>query len=319
MMSEERWRQLFQSVPVGVTLLGSDRRYVAVNPAFQKMTGYTEAELRLLSPIDITHEDDRSSTEAIIALSAAAQSYAMRIGKRYRRKDGGVIWTEVDSFLAPVPGSAPFRAAVAVDITERKHAEEALRDAQADLERMARLTTMGELTASIAHEVNQPLAAIVTQSESALRFLDWDEPDLDEVRDALSSDIFPQDWGKSHGIKPEIYDSIINKTPLSYRTNRIIGGIAPSEYIAKLEKGNEATPSINPQKIDAYIKSNLIDPEILRSNNFEAFMEDRQKRLLTLIEQATGKGAYAGTVPEEGEDVEIDEDTAEAGLTIAAA
>jgi C4-dicarboxylate-specific signal transduction histidine kinase len=51
---------------------------------------------------------------------------------------------------------------------------------------MARLTTMGELTASIAHEINQPLAAIVTQSEAALRFLDRDEPDLDEARDALS-------------------------------------------------------------------------------------------------------------------------------------
>jgi signal transduction histidine kinase len=52
---------------------------------------------------------------------------------------------------------------------------------------MARLTTMGELTASIAHEINQPLAAIVTQSEAALRFLDRDEPDLDEVQDAFSS------------------------------------------------------------------------------------------------------------------------------------
>src|SRR5208282_6204456 len=52
---------------------------------------------------------------------------------------------------------------------------------------MARLTTMGELTASIAHEINQPLAAIVTQSEAALRFLNRDEPDLDEVQDALSS------------------------------------------------------------------------------------------------------------------------------------
>jgi C4-dicarboxylate-specific signal transduction histidine kinase len=52
---------------------------------------------------------------------------------------------------------------------------------------MARLTTMGELTASIAHEINQPLAAIVTQSEAALRFLDRDEPDLGEVQDALSS------------------------------------------------------------------------------------------------------------------------------------
>jgi PAS domain S-box-containing protein len=184
--SEERWRQLFESVPVGVTLLGSDRRYVAVNPAFQRMTGYTEAELRLVSPIDITHEDDRSSTEAIIAANAAGEPFAQRIEKRYRRKDGGVIWAEVDSFLAPVAGSAPFLAAVAVDITERKHAEEALRAAQADLERMARLTTMGELTASIAHEINQPLAAIVTQSDAALRWLNRDEPDLDEARDALS-------------------------------------------------------------------------------------------------------------------------------------
>jgi predicted ATPase/signal transduction histidine kinase/GAF domain-containing protein len=73
-----------------------------------------------------------------------------------------------------------------MDITERRHAEEALRNAQADIERMARLTTMGELGASIAHEINQPLAAIVTQSEAALRFLNRDEPDLEEARDALS-------------------------------------------------------------------------------------------------------------------------------------
>ena len=62
-----------------------------------------------------------------------------------------------------------------------------MRDAQADLDRMARLTTMGELTASIAHEINQPLAAIVTQSEAAPRFLKRDEPDLDEVQDALAA------------------------------------------------------------------------------------------------------------------------------------
>src|SRR4029077_162371 len=117
----------------------------------------------------------------------AGQPYVQHREKRYRRKGGGVIWTEVDAFLAPVAGSAPLLAGVAVDVTERKRAEEALRDARADVERMARLTTMGELTASIAHEINQPLAAIVTQSEAALRFLDRDEPDLGEVQDALSS------------------------------------------------------------------------------------------------------------------------------------
>ncbi len=130
--------------------------------------------------------------------------------------------------------------------------------------------------------------------------------------------IFPQDWCKKHHINPDVFDSIINKTPLSYRTNRIIGGIAPSDYIAKLEEGNAETPPIEGKRLDAYLKSHLINPSILRADNFEAFMEDRQKHLLVLIEQATGKVPYTGNVQEEGEDVEADEDTVEAELTIAA-
>lgn len=131
--------------------------------------------------------------------------------------------------------------------------------------------------------------------------------------------IFPQEWCKKHRIKPAVYDSIINKTPLSYRTNRIIGGVAPSEYVSKLERGNETTPPIDGKRLDSYLKSHLIDPSLLRADSFEAFMEDRQKQLLALIEQATGKVAYTGSVQEEGEDVEADEDTVEAELTIAAA
>ena len=130
--------------------------------------------------------------------------------------------------------------------------------------------------------------------------------------------IFPQDWCKKNNIKPDVYDSIINKTPLSYRTNRIIGGSAPSEYLAKLLKGNETTPSIEPERLEAYLKSHLIDPPFLRFDRFADFMADRQKRLLALIEQATGRAAYIGDVQEEGEDFEADEDTVEAELTIAA-
>ncbi len=130
--------------------------------------------------------------------------------------------------------------------------------------------------------------------------------------------IFPQDWCKAQGIKPAIFDSIINKTPLSYRTNRIIGGVAPSQYVAKLEKGNETTPPIESQKLDAYLKSHLIDPMLLRGDKFEVFMEDRQRQLLALIEQAMGKAAYTGNVAEEGENAEVEEDETEADLTIAA-
>jgi hypothetical protein len=130
--------------------------------------------------------------------------------------------------------------------------------------------------------------------------------------------IFPQDWCKKEGFKPDVFDSIINKTPLSYRTNRIVGGEAPSEYLSKLQRGNEATPPIEPERLNVYLKSHLIEPSLLRADAFEAFMSDRQKKLLRLIEEATGKAAYLGDIPEEGEDVEADEDTVEAELTIPA-
>ena len=131
--------------------------------------------------------------------------------------------------------------------------------------------------------------------------------------------IFPQDWCKKQGIKPSVYDSIINKTPLSYRTNRIIGGVAPSEYLSKLESGNSTTPKINSVNLDGFLKSHLIDPLLLRSDSFDKFMVDRQKKLLSLIERATGRVAYTGDVQEEGEDVEADEDTTQAQQTIARA
>jgi hypothetical protein len=129
--------------------------------------------------------------------------------------------------------------------------------------------------------------------------------------------IFPQDWCKRQSIKPAVYDSIINKTPLSYRTNRMIGGAAPSEYLAKLERGSASEPPIERARLEEYLRSHLIDPDLLRGDFFQAFLEDRQRRLLDLIEEATGKSAYTGNVEEEGEDVEVEGDAAEAELTIA--
>jgi len=72
------------------------------------------------------------------------------------------------------------------DITERKQAEEALRQSQAELARANRVTTMGELTASLAHEVNQPIAAAVTDARTCLRWLTREHPEVEEARDAAA-------------------------------------------------------------------------------------------------------------------------------------
>jgi hypothetical protein len=121
--------------------------------------------------------------------------------------------------------------------------------------------------------------------------------------------IFPQDWCKKNKITPSIFDSIINKTPLSFRTNRIIGGVAPSEYLKKLETGDKQIPRIEPGQLDAYLRSHLIEPSFLRADDFEGFMSDRQTKLQKLIEQATGKLVYSGTETDEGNDVEMDDES----------
>src|SRR5260370_16165411 len=90
--------------------------------------------------------------------------------------------------------------------------------------------------------------------------------------------VFPQDWCKDHGIKQNVYDSIINKTPLSYRTNRIIGGVAPSEYSAKLEKGTGGTPAIERKRLDGFPSSHPVGPALPAGGRVVAFMAGRPAR-----------------------------------------
>ena len=124
--------------------------------------------------------------------------------------------------------------------------------------------------------------------------------------------IFPKDWCEAQKppIDVKIYDTVINKTPLSYRTNRIIGGTAPSKYLAKLELGKKnadgqiENPPIAPALLDTYLSSHCISPKYLRADDFDSFMKERRKSLLALISNATGHLVNeAPETPEEGEEL----------------
>jgi hypothetical protein len=115
--------------------------------------------------------------------------------------------------------------------------------------------------------------------------------------------IFPQKWCQNAGIDRSEYDSIVNKTPLSARTNRIIGGVAPSDYLAKLEKGSADAPAVPTSALDISLVSHLINVVQLRSDDFAGFMAARHERLISLIEGATGQRVYR-------EHVEVDADGA---------
>lgn len=126
--------------------------------------------------------------------------------------------------------------------------------------------------------------------------------------------IFPEAWCRQQGIKPEVYNSAINKTPLSARTNRIIGGVAPSAYLARIEKGWGSNLPIAADRLQTILSSHEINPGLLHANDFETFFNDRRARLLALIESAMGKAAVREDVAPPDANDEIGEEEQEAAL-----
>ena len=99
--------------------------------------------------------------------------------------------------------------------------------------------------------------------------------------------IFPRRWCYRHNIPAGERDSVVNKTPLSSHTNRVLGGYAPSDYLARLERQY----NINSTTLNDILCSHYIDPETLRQDDFEGFFKQRFEQMVLHIEQAMGKRA----------------------------
>src|ERR1700733_3688561 len=125
--SEERWRSVFENSAIGVALTDLNGCFLATNPVYQKMVGYSEEELRAVSFLNITHEDYRDANGALIAELLEGKREQFQIEKQYRRKDGSLFWVRNNVSLVPDTGNGPpLIMALCEDIMERKGAEEAL-------------------------------------------------------------------------------------------------------------------------------------------------------------------------------------------------
>ena len=146
----------------------------------------TSKELQQLSFLDICIADDRDECRVPLRELRDGARFQYEIETRYRQKDGTSL--PVSAYFSAIRRIAPAQPAfllVTADITGRRSAEDALRAAQSELTRVARLTTVGEMAASIAHEINQPLASIVMNGNAGLRWLSRSEPNLEEARSAF--------------------------------------------------------------------------------------------------------------------------------------
>src|SRR5713226_7374107 len=149
--SEERWRSVFENSAIGVALTDLNARYLVTNHVYQTIVGYTEEELRALDFLSVTHEDYREANWALVIALVEGKRQQFQIEKKYRRKDGSLVWVSNNVSLVPGTERVPrFIMALSEDITQRKRAEEKLRRSEADLLDAQRMSRTGSLKIDIS-------------------------------------------------------------------------------------------------------------------------------------------------------------------------
>ncbi|TMA87166.1 MAG: GAF domain-containing protein [Deltaproteobacteria bacterium] len=181
---EAKIRRLVDANVVGVLISSMDGQVIEANDAFLDMVGFTRDDLASgrIKWTDLTPPEWQAvSRRAVEQLRATGSADLFE--KEYFRKDG----TRVPALVAAaaLAGTPAQTVAFVVDLRERKAADEALLRAREELARVTRVSTLGELAASIAHEINQPLAAVATYAGAALQWLGRDTPNVDRARDAV--------------------------------------------------------------------------------------------------------------------------------------
>jgi PAS domain S-box-containing protein len=182
--SEDRLRRVIDTIPAHVWSTRPDGSVDFISQRWLESTGLSVQDALGWDWASVVHPEDlaRFVAEWRAALAAGEP---MESEARLRRADGDYRWWLIRNVpLRDELGNVIKWYGTSIDIEDRKRAEEALRQAQTDLARVSRVTTMGELTAALAHEVNQPIAAAVTNANTCLRWLTRDHPDVEEARAA---------------------------------------------------------------------------------------------------------------------------------------
>lgn len=257
-------------------------KIVDVNPAFLAMIGSGSS-----SHFHQTVDDVLSETDPTFgpALAAFARGDSFHEGETEIVRTDGRRVPVIFAITFPTVDDGDGNVLVfVVDITERRQAQDAVLQAQAELAHAARVATLGELTASIAHEVNQPLMAVVTNGEAALRWLRRDQPDLQEVDSAIGRVV--SEGRRASEIVKRIR-AFLTKTPtrssaldvaalIEEAAQLVQRELARAEVELRIEVATELPPVIGDRIQLQQVVVNLI------VNAGQAMAEHHGRRLLTI-------------------------------------
>jgi PAS domain S-box-containing protein len=275
-----------------------------VNPALRTMLGATDRSALPVSVDELMSESERTFHGALAAFAHGEPFY-----------EGETELVGIDGRSVPVLFTITFPAepdgdrnvlAFVIDITERRRSQDALLAAQADLAHASRVATIGELTASIAHEVNQPLAAIVTSGEAGMRWLRRDVPQLDEVASAIGRIV--SEGRRASEIVTRIR-AFLKKNPADQNLLGIAEIISEAATLVERELSKEGVsleikvrpdlPSIRGDRIQ--LQQVLVN---LLVNASQAMAQQSGPRIVTLRADLDGSGSLVVTVEDTGPGIE---------------
>jgi PAS domain S-box-containing protein len=176
--------ELFEQTPDAIMLVGLEDEVLRINREFTHIFGYTPADIRNRRSADLIVPAELRASTAKVRESLYLGQH-VRLETIRQRKNGTSVDVSEVSFPVIARGQCLAYYFVFRDITRNKQAIEELQNAQGELARLSRITTMGELAASIAHEINQPIGAIVTNGSAAVRWLGQQPPGVDDAQEAL--------------------------------------------------------------------------------------------------------------------------------------
>ena len=184
---EELLALIIENAPTPIASADASGRLNSANRAWCEMLGYAEHELKYMNFREFTAEEDVETSVELLRKAMRGDLDTYTIRKRYIRKDAEQVEVVLhNGVIHDEDGNPLILVSQAEDLTDRLRAEEEARVQQERLAHVDRLNIMGEMAAGIAHEVNQPLTAIVNRTSAARRRLDAGQIDIDRLKDSLN-------------------------------------------------------------------------------------------------------------------------------------